>query len=178
MGSGSDDASTFKPVPLQEVIVRPEWQQHFIEMAYLVATMATCPRKHVGAVLVNADKRIVGTGFNGSAAGMEHCDVVGCDMVEINGRMSCVRTIHAESNVLDFAGQRARGCTLYVTVTPCFECTKRIVNTGIVDVIYDEYYASQNTERVAEYFRDAGVGLIKHEVEETAIGHEVEASIP
>ena len=114
--------------------------------------MATCPRKHVGAVLVDPNKRIVATGFNGSPAGASHCTDVGCYLKNIGGRDSCIRTLHAESNAIDYAGRNARGCTLYTTVIPCFECAKRIINAGIARVIYDEYYESRGTSEVVKVF--------------------------
>ncbi|KKN50647.1 hypothetical protein LCGC14_0630740 [marine sediment metagenome] len=139
--------------------MRPNWDQYFLMLAHVVATRATCDRKHVGAVIVDPDHRIVATGYNGSAAGMEHCDDAGHELKEIDGRMSCVRTLHAESNALDYAGGRAKCCTLYCTVIPCYDCAKRIVNAGIARVVYAEYYESRNTQLVADYFRGSSTGL-------------------
>lgn len=123
-----------------------------MRIAYAVSEMATCPRKHVGAVLVDANKRIVATGFNGSPAGMYHCTDVGCYLKEIDGRESCIQTLHAESNAIDYAGRDAAGCTLYTTVFPCFDCSKRIVNARIKRVIYDEYYESRMSRAVRDTF--------------------------
>ncbi len=128
-----------------------------MEMAKLVATRATCPRKSVGAVLVNENNRVVSTGFNGVPVGQEHCTDVGCRLVEIDGRESCIATLHAESNALDDAGRNARGCTLYVTCTPCFECAKRIVNSGVKKIWFDEAYNSRKTEWTLNMFDDADI---------------------
>ncbi len=148
----------FEPVkPL-----RPSWDAYFMNIAKLVATRATCDRKHVGAVIVDERHRIVSSGYNGAPKGTPHCDDVGHDLKEINGRPSCIRSLHAESNALDDAGRRAFGGTLYVTVIPCYECGKRIVNAGIRRVIYGEYYASQNTSLVEDYFTQADVEMIRH----------------
>jgi len=132
-------------------MTRPDWRSYFMDMAYLVATRATCPRKQVGAVLVDPDFRVVATGYNGSPAGTPHCTEFGCEIVNIDGRDSCVRTLHSESNCIDYAGKNARGCTLYVTCHPCLECAKRIVNAGIHAVEYDEYYVSQKTDLANEF---------------------------
>ena len=131
-----------------------------MEQAKLISTMATCDRKHVGAVIVNAQKRIVATGFNGSPAGLPHCDEDGHLLKEIDGRPSCIRTLHAESNALDYAGREARGCILYTTVIPCYDCGKRIINAGIHDVIYGEYYESRNTNLVKEMFKQSKTVMI------------------
>lgn len=136
---------------------RPSWDEYFLEMSEVVAKRATCDRKHVGAIIVDSRHRIVSTGYNGSPRGAPHCDDAGHLMKEVDGRPSCVRTLHAESNALDDAGRRAEGGTIYVTVIPCFNCAKRIVNAGIVRVIWGEYYQSQNTGLVKKFFFDSGV---------------------
>lgn len=144
---------------------RPSWDTYFLAIARVVATRATCDRKHVGAVIVDGRNRIVATGYNGAPRGLAHCDEDGHELKEIDGRMSCVRTLHAESNALDYAGQLADGGKLYVTVIPCYDCAKRIVNAGITKVVYGEFYQSRNTDLVKSYFESAGVELwqIKHD---------------
>lgn len=143
---------------------RPSWDQWFMEIAQVVAKRATCARKHVGAVIVLGNN-IVATGYNGSARGAEHCSGprgIGHEMKMIEGRESCVRTLHAESNALDKAGwDRCLGATIYVTVIPCYDCAKRIDNAGIQRVVYGEYYPSRNTELVLEYFKGAGVEVLE-----------------
>lgn len=74
---------------------------------------------------------------------------------------NCVRTLHAESNALDDAGRRADGGTLYVTVIPCYDCAKRIINAGIRRVVYGEFYESRNTDMVQSYFKSANVPLVR-----------------
>lgn len=143
---------------------RPSWDEFFMNIAKAVATRATCARKYVGAVIVSQNN-IIATGYNGSARGLPHCsgpDGVGHEMKEIDGRMSCVRTLHAESNALDKAGwDCCDGATIYTTVIPCYDCAKRIVNAGIWRVVYGEYYQSRNTDLVLEYFKSAGVEVVQ-----------------
>lgn len=127
--------------------------------AYLISTRATCDRKKVGAVLVK-DRRIIATGYNGAASKMPDCDSVGHELKNIDGRDSCVRTLHAESNAIDHAGALAKHSILYTTVIPCYDCAKRIVNAGVTAVYYAEYYASRNTELVVDYFRNSICSLI------------------
>ena len=135
--------------------MRPSFDDYFMSIAYLIATRATCDRKHVGAILVK-NMRLIATGYNGSASGMPHCDgPQGHLLKEIEGKPSCVRTLHAESNAIDQAGSDSRLSKLYTTVIPCFDCAKRIVNAGIIEVVYAEYYASRSTELVEQYFADS-----------------------
>lgn len=126
-----------------------------MRVAYLAATRATCDRKHVGALIVDPYHRITATGYNGAPSGMPSCDDVGHELNDNH----CVRSLHAESNAIDFAGRMAVGCTLYVTVTPCYDCAKRIVGAGIVRVMWDEFYQSRygKSAQVAEFLASAGI---------------------
>lgn len=121
--------------------MRQSWDEYFLGIARVVATRATCDRKHVGAVIVR-DRYIVATGYNGSAKGAPHCDDAGHDM---QGG-SCVRTVHAEINAISQAarhGARLEGCTIYVTCTPCSKCLKVLANAGIVRIVYAETYRNE-----------------------------------
>ncbi len=140
--------------------IRPTWDEYFLAMAKVVATRATCDRKSIGAIIVDKRHRITSTGYNGAAKGMPHCSEVGHLMKEVDGRESCVRTLHAESNALDDAGRRADGGTIYVTVIPCFNCALRIVNAGIQRVVWDEFYPSQNTGLVKEFLEQARIPYV------------------
>jgi dCMP deaminase len=118
--------------------MRPEWDSYFLKIAFAVSERSTCDRALVGCVLV-LDKRILTTGFNGSPAGLAHCDEVGHLLVEGH----CVRTIHAETNAIIQAalhGVSTKGCTCYVTHFPCINCTKVLINAGIVRLVYSEDY--------------------------------------
>ncbi len=143
---------------------RPTWDDYFMRYAYLAATRATCPRKHVGAVIVDPEHRVVSTGYNGAPSDVEQCDTVGCQIV--NGH--CVRTLHAESNALDYAGTwRTRDCTLYVTITPCWDCAKRIVGGNFKRVVYGEHYESRygKSTDVPHYLGENGIVVDRYPLE-------------
>ena len=74
---------------------RVPWDEYFMNIAQVVATRSTCPRKFVGSVIVR-DRTILSTGYNGSIRGMPHCTDVG-HMMEND---HCVATIHAEANAI------------------------------------------------------------------------------
>jgi dCMP deaminase len=125
-----------------------------MNLALQAATRSTCPRKHVGAVIVR-DKTILSTGYNGSIRGAPHCSEVGC-LMENN---HCVRTVHAEANALVQAarhGVSLEGAEIYVTASPCFNCFKLIANAGIRKVHYGEFYRD---ERVLQFAREAGIEM-------------------
>lgn len=118
--------------------MRSEWDKYFMDIAKMVATRATCDRKHVGAVLVR-DKTILSTGYNGSVRGLAHCD----DLDHMMEDGHCVRTIHAEANAIAQAamnGVSIKGATAYVTALPCWSCFKLLVNSGVEEIYYGEAY--------------------------------------
>lgn len=141
--------------------MRPTWDDYFINIAKAVAERSTCDRAHVGAVLVR-EKRILTTGFNGSPAGLDHCDQIGHLLVEGH----CVRTIHAETNAIIQAalhGVSTNGSTCYVTHFPCINCTKSLINAGVDHVVYLNNYRVD--EDALNFFKQAGVKLTRIERE-------------
>lgn len=127
---------------------RLDWDHYFMEIAKVIATRGTCDRKHVGAVIVR-DRSILSTGYNGSVAGMPHCDEVGHLMEDGH----CVRTIHGEANAIIQAarnGVMLDGSTLYTTASPCWPCFKLISNSGIKKVVYGEFYRDERIHDVAK----------------------------
>lgn len=116
--------------------MRKSWDEYFLDVADVVATRSTCPRLSVGAVIVQG-KRIIATGYNGSKPGEDHCEDVGCLMVDNH----CKRTIHAEVNAI----QEVRYAdlmfsTLYVTHKPCKICQHAIDQTPIDRIVYRTEY--------------------------------------
>lgn len=115
---------------------RVDWDTYFMDIAFNVAGRGTCPRLRVGSVLVK-EKRIKATGYNGSPAGLPHCDDVGCYMVDNH----CIRTSHSEENCLNNADVKDKqGATLYVTDQPCPNCQKLIISSGVKRVVFAREY--------------------------------------
>lgn len=134
---------------------RPSWDEYFTDLAFGIAQRGTCDRAQVGAVIVR-DRRVLTTGYNGSPAGLPHCDDVGHLMIDNH----CVRTLHAEQNAIIQAalhGISVQGATCYVTHQPCLTCAKMIINAGIVRVIYAGNYPDENSR---QFLAEAGVDLI------------------
>lgn len=123
--------------------MRKSWSDYFMEFAHLAASRSTCPRRHVGAVLVR-DSQILATGYNGAVRGAPHCDDVGC-LLDAQG--SCQRTVHAELNAIDQAakhGVSVEGATLFVTDAPCLTCAKSLAQVGIRAVVVDRAYGASD----------------------------------
>ena len=126
-----------------------------MNIAQQVASRATCGRKHVGAVIVR-DKTILSTGYNGSVRGLPHCDDAG-HMMEAG---HCVRTVHAEANAICQAAKNGvciDGADIYTTASPCWNCFKLIVNSGIHRVFFGEFYRD---ERASEVAHELGLELV------------------
>ena len=127
---------------------RAGWDEYFMRIAVNVATRSTCDRKHVGAVIVR-DRNILSTGYNGSIAGMPHCDDVG-HMMD-NGH--CIATIHAEANAIIQAAKNGvviNNASIYTTASPCWNCFKIIVNSGMRRILFGEFYRDDRIFSVAE----------------------------
>lgn len=118
--------------------MRKDWDSYFMSIAMQVCERSTCPRLHVGAILVK-DKRIKGTGYNGSPTNFPHCEDEGVGCLMKNNH--CIRTIHAEVNcLLEVAPKDREDATIYVTHFPCPECQKLIITSGITRVVYAHDY--------------------------------------
>ncbi len=143
---------------------RPSWDTYFMEIAHLVKTRATCPRRQVGAVLVR-EKRIIATGYNGSPRGLQHCPEGGEKNDWPTGCMRaghCIRSLHAEQNALLQAamiGIPCEGSTMYVTCQPCNACAKMIINAGVEKVIYEGDYPDEFS---LVLFTEAGMKLYRY----------------
>jgi len=135
---------------------RPSWDDYFLKVAMLVSERATCPRMHVGCVLVK-NKHILATGYNGSIPGDAHCEDDGCLIVDNH----CVRTNHAEMNAIiqcAIHGTNPTGSTAYITNMPCTTCAKALISAGIKEiVVFSDYHDTL----AIDFFNKAGVLIRK-----------------
>lgn len=135
--------------------MRASWDHYFMDIAKVVSSRSTCPRKSVGAVIVR-DRTILSTGYNGSIRGMPHCNDVGC-IIENN---HCVATVHAEVNAIVQSAKNGvvtNASDIYVTASPCWNCFKLLANAGIRRVVYSEFYRD---DRIFEVAKQIGIELV------------------
>ena len=107
------------------------YDKAYLKMATEWAKLSHCKRRQVGALIVK-DKMIISDGYNGTPTGFENC----CEDDEGYTKWY---VLHAEANaILKVASstQSTRGSTLYVTLSPCTDCSKLIFQSGIVRVVY------------------------------------------
>jgi dCMP deaminase len=145
--------------------MRQSWDEYFMTIAHQVATRSTCQRRQVGAVAVSANRRILGTGYNGALPGAPHCEEVGCLRNQLGipsgQRQEMCRAQHAEANVCNYAarhGTALEGAIVYVTAQPCTTCVKAMVTCGIRRVIFDSGYPDELACILA---KEAGMELIR-----------------
>ena len=111
------------------------YDQAYLKMAMEWSKLSHCKRKQVGALIVK-DKMIISDGYNGTPTGFDNC----CEDDEGNTKW---HVLHAEANaILKVASstQACQGATLYITLSPCKECSKLIHQSGIVRVVYHDKY--------------------------------------
>lgn len=106
-------------------------ERYFLRIAETVSEQSTCLDKNVGCVIVSQDNQIISCGYNGAPSKIEDCRAKGVCAKAIY--TPCLAT-HAEINALIKAGERAKGGKLFVTLEPCFECAKALINAGIKEV--------------------------------------------
>jgi dCMP deaminase len=117
------------------------WDEYFMGVALLSAKRSKDPDTQVGACIVNRKNRIVGIGYNGFPVGIED-DSFPWDKTDswIDSKYPYV--VHAEQNAILNATEPLDGATLYVTLFPCNECAKVILQSGIAEVVFleDKYH--------------------------------------
>ena len=157
---------------MSEKEVRPSWDEYYIDMLNAVSKRATCDRGKNSAIIVK-NKRILTTGYVGSPSGLPHCDDVGhLFKKHINdaGEESnhCVRTTHAEANAIATAarfGISVEGATIYTKMSPCLDCAKLLINSGVKRIVCKKLYHAGKT--ALNFLNDAGieVSVVNNEVE-------------
>lgn len=124
----------------------------YLKMASEWANLSYCKRKKVGALIVK-DRMIISDGYNGTPSGFEN----NCEDEE--GKTNWF-VLHAEANaILKIAGstQSSKGATLYITMSPCKECSKLILQSGIEKVVYMTNYSDDSG---LEFLKNAGIKIL------------------
>ncbi len=137
---------------------------YFMMMALMVRERSKDPKTQVGAVIVR-DNRILASGYNGTSKGITDDEMPWDSLGEENNDLMNIKNsfvIHAEANALDSIENKSslKGATMYVTLSPCPECAKRIANSGIKNIIYFAPYKKEESVIVSNYIlKKAGVTI-------------------
>ena len=154
--------------PLMSRFMRPTWDEYFMSIAKVVAMRSNCMKRKVAAIIVK-DMRVVSTGYNGTPRGAKNCNEGGCPrcngMAESGTALDECLCCHGEENAITQAayhGTSLKGSTLYTTFAPCLLCTKMIINSGIVEVVYNQEYPLN--DKALSLLKECGVVLRQHKV--------------
>lgn len=130
-----------------------KYDKAYMKMAKEWAKLSYCKRKKVGALIVK-DRMIISDGYNGTPSGFENC----CENEE---KQTKWYVLHAEANAILKVAASTQSCknsTLYITLSPCRECSKLIHQSGIKRVVYADKYKDTSG---LDFLKKAGV-LITH----------------
>lgn len=135
-----------------------KFDEKYLRMAKIWSTNSYCKRRQVGALLVK-DNMIISDGYNGTPSGFEN-------VCEDENGVTKPYVLHAEANAITKiarSGNSANGATLYVTASPCMECSKLIIQSGIKRVVYCDDY---RLEDGINLLKRAGIEVEKIEVDQ------------
>ena len=147
------------------------WNDYFMGLAHLSALRSKDPNTQVGACIVDKENRVVSIGYNGMPRG---CDDKKYPWDREGGFLDTkyAFVVHAELNAILNSPRSVDGCSIYVSLFPCNECAKAIIQSGIKKIIYesDKYDGTEGNIASKKMLIDAGVELIQ-------LDHEVKVSL-
>lgn len=138
------------------------WDEYFMGLAHLSAKRSKDPSTQVGACIVSPDHKVVGIGYNGFPNGCSDDEFPWAREGEF-GDTKYPFVVHAELNAILNSNADLRGCSVYVSLFPCNECAKAIIQSGIRRIVYesDKYANTDGTLASKRMLRAAGVELVQ-----------------
>jgi len=133
------------------------WDEYFMGIAYIASLRSKDPKTKVGSCIVNQDNRIISTGYNGMPNGCND-SIMPWDRAEgLKDKNWYV--VHAEMNAILHSKTDLNSCKIYVTLFPCNECTKALIQSGIKEVVYlsDKYKDREQTIASKFMLDNAGI---------------------
>ena len=137
------------------------WDEYFMGVAKLSAMRSKDPNTQVGCCIVSKDNKILSMGYNGLPRGCSDDEFPWCREGDpLDNKY--FYTTHSELNaILNYKGTQLEGAKLYVSLFPCNECAKAIIQSGVAEVVYlsDKYHNTPSTEASRRMLDAAGVKL-------------------
>lgn len=138
------------------------WDEYFMGLAHLSGMRSKDPNTQVGAVIVDENHRVVSIGYNGFPSGVSDDEFPW----EREGgvlQSKYAFVVHAELNAILNSPRSVRGCTIYVSLFPCNECAKAIIQSGIKKIVYesDKYNGADTNIASKRMLKAAGVELCR-----------------
>jgi dCMP deaminase len=153
----------------QTSVIRPSWDETWMQVADAVAKRSRCSRAQIGAVVVSKDQRISSTGYNGPSAMFPHegeC-INWCPraqgVVPLTNTYDSCPSIHAEANALLYVDRsRVEDGTIYITDAACYQCAKLISNSGIKRVVMriGTRASHRLPDETVEYFIQCNIDVV------------------
>jgi dCMP deaminase len=138
------------------------WDEYFMGLAHLSALRSKDPSTQVGAAIVDENHRVVSVGYNGFPSGVSDADF---PWQRVGGVLESkyAFVVHAELNAILNSQRSVRGCTIYVSLFPCNECAKAIIQSGIKKIVYesDKYNGTDTNIASKRMLKAAGVELVR-----------------
>lgn len=134
------------------------WDEYFMGLAHLSALRSKDPNTQVGCCIVDNDNKVVSIGYNGMPRGCKDEDMPWAREGDFK-KTKYAYVVHAELNAILNSPRSLKGCTLYVSLFPCNECAKAIIQAGIKKVIYesDKYCGTDGNVVSKRLFDETGV---------------------
>ena len=138
------------------------WDEYFMGLAHLSALRSKDPNTQVGAAIVDENHRVVSVGYNGFPTGVRDDEFPWSREGDVlTSKYAFV--VHAELNAILNSQRSVRGCTIYVSLFPCNECAKAIIQSGIKKIVYesDKYNGVDTNIASKRMLKAAGVELVR-----------------
>ena len=138
------------------------WDEYFMGLAHLSALRSKDPNTQVGAAIVDENHRVVSVGYNGFPTGVSDDEFPWSREGDVlTSKYAFV--VHAELNAILNSQRSVRGCTIYVSLFPCNECAKAIIQSGIKKIVYesDQYNGVDTNIASKRMLKAAGVELVR-----------------
>jgi len=132
--------TTPQTTPSDPFVERPSWDRYFLDLAEQVSVRSPDPNTKHGCVIVDSDKRVISTGYNGPVAGLPN------SIVPLTRPEKYDWFMHAEDNAVCFARCDLRGATAYITGEPCAACFRRLLQVGVRRIVYGDRVAKCITD--------------------------------
>ena len=138
------------------------WKTYFMGIAHLSALRSKDPNTQVGAVIVDQEHKVVSIGYNGFPKGCSD-DEYPWENEGSSLETKYVYVVHAELNAILNSPRTVKGCSIYVSLFPCHECAKAIIQSGILEIVYesDKYASSESVLASKRMLESAGVKMVQ-----------------
>lgn len=146
---------------------RPSKNETFLKMAKELAKRGTCARRQVGCILVDKYGHIIGSGYNGNASGLDHCIYKPCPGASHSSgsgtSLYLCEAIHAEQNALLQCKDVKEIAVCYVTLSPCIQCVKLLMQTSCERIFYAEESSHNKEAKELWHKRRSEYTLLEHD---------------